>query len=252
MKVSVVMTAYNRANLLALTLKSIREQQFKDYEIIVVQDYDGEEKNSLGNPAEGATEKVCGFFNVEKYIKRTRASKSSFSNPAIPNNIGLKAAEGDVVILQNAECRHVSNEVINALYHNVRATDGAVFAAVRSLDMPGRPSMWYTHPQERIKPYFFCGALYNNDVLKLRGFDEDYTEVGYDDDDFGDRLQFSQIPITYLSPEVAYVEHMWHPSYYTNMPTNLEMYQQKTTAMINGELSPVRNQGKDWGLYPVT
>jgi glycosyltransferase involved in cell wall biosynthesis len=246
--VSVVMTAYNRANLLAVTLKSIRDQQFKDYEIIVVQDDDGSEKTSLGVPAEGATEKVCAYFGVDKFIRRMRQAKATFSNPAVPNNIGLKAAEGDVIILQNAECRHISNEAIWNLWHQVRLTDGVAFAAVRSLDIGGQPSTWYTHPAERPKPYFFCGALYNNDVLRIRGFDEDYTEVGYDDDDFGDRLKHTGVPITYLDPHTVYVEHMWHPSSYTNMPTNLELYQNKTVGMATGEISAVRNLDRDWGV----
>lgn len=245
------MTAYNRANLLAITLDTIRQQEFKEYEIIVVQDDDGEEKLSTGRAAPNATQKVCESFNVEKYIRRVRSKKATFSNPAIPNNIGLRAAEGDVILLQNAECRHISPDVVHTLYSAVNHTHGAVFAAVRSVDMGGMPSMWYSHPEHRRKPYFFCGALLNSDVQRLRGFDEDYTEVGYDDDDFAKRLEYTKVPFVFLD-ETAYVEHMWHPSSYTNMPTNQEMYEQKTSLMFNGQISATRNEGRDWGVLNAT
>ena len=249
---SIVMTAYNRANLLAITLDTIRQQEFKDYEIIVVQDDDGNEKLSIGREAPNATEEVCKHFNVDKFIRRVRPAKATFSNPAIPNNIGLKAAEGEVVILQNAECRHMPVSVIENLTTHVLDTQGVVFAAVRSLDMGGLPSMWYSHPTERPKPYFFCGAMLNSDIQRLRGFDEDYTEVGYDDDDFGVRIEYMGIPIKFLEKKQAYVEHLWHPSSYTNMPTNEEMFKQKTAAMQRGELSPSRNLGRDWGVSADT
>src|SRR5208282_4380548 len=126
--VSIVITTRDRAALLSVTLKSITEQAYKDYEIIVVDD---------GTDAE--TPAICQEYSTE-YIHVGR--KDVYRNPAQPINIGLRRATGDGVILQNAECKHVDPQTIEKL--SAATTDrNVVFANVMGLKQDGSPDWLY-------------------------------------------------------------------------------------------------------------
>ena len=235
MTTSIIITTFNRNDQLACTLASIRRQGF-DGEIIVVDDGDGRH----GHPP---ARFLCEQFDVV-YIPCRRSPSVSFRNPAYPNNVGIRAAAGDVVILQNAECRHVDPQAIEKLTSMV--TEGnAVFARVTALGPDGSPSMTYCGP-ENPRPYFFCGAIQRNLLLRLRGFDEDFTGAGYDDDDLADRLAGEGLEFVYSDIQV---EHQWHEpaGVYADVGAMRDLYEGKTAAMLRGELGTVRNVGRDWG-----
>ncbi len=122
--VSIVMTTFNRPNQLRNTLASIRQQAYKDIEIIVVDDGTDEE-----------TPVICPSFNV-RYFKLNRPPSAAFRNPARPNNVGVRRAEGDIVILQNAECKHVDPNTIEKLMNVVTDTN-MVIARITALNPNG-------------------------------------------------------------------------------------------------------------------
>lgn len=237
--VSLVLTTHNRPNLLAVTLESLRRQEFADYEIVVVND---------GTETEW-TRLACSAFGVEKYIERTRDPIHCYSNPAIPNNIGIRAAEGKYLIIQNAECRHApGREIIGELVKRTTANN-AVIAGVRALDANGRLLQWYTHSKENPRPFFFCGCIERRHMVELRGFDEDYLYYGMDDVDMADRLYLKGVRFEYHDDIL--IDHQWHPSSHVpGDPTNninQEIYRLKTAAMAEGKLGIVRNLHKEWG-----
>ena len=238
MKTSIVLTTFNRNPQLAQTLASIRRQQFSG-EVIVVDDGD----LSHGNPSASL---VCAAFGA-RHISLRRPFSSSFRNPAYPNNVGIRAASGDVVILQNAECRHEDPEAIVKLTALVTPIS-AVFARVIALNEDGSELMTYCGP-ENPRPYFFCGAIRREWLVKLRGFDEDYTGAGYDDDDLADRLGASGVDFVFSDIKVS---HQWHPpaGTYADATEMHALYQSKLAAMMKGELGLVRNVGRDWGGRP--
>ena len=240
-RVSIVISTFNRSALLERTLESIYAQQYRDFEVIVVDD---------GNDGDLTTD-ACRRFDV-RYFKRYDRPSLIYSNPAIPNNIGVRKALGEVVILQNAECSHASEELILNLANAVGEND-AVFAAVASLGIGGQFQGYYCHPVKRPAPYFFCGALKKKWFEDLRGFDEDYTGYGYDDDDFADRLMQSGVNILFTDTVMAY--HQWHtptsfnPELDPRQAYNKKLYEEKTLAMSRGEIGPIRNLGRDWGVH---
>ena len=238
--ISIVLTTFNRNPQLFQTLASIRKQGFEG-EVIVVDDGDG----AHGYPS---ARMICESFGV-RHIPCRRPSSAQFRNPALPNNIGIRAATGDIVILQNAECRHEDPETIAKLTAPVIANPNlVVFARVLSMQEDGSQGMLYCG-RENPRPYFFCGAILRQHLLDLRGFDEDFTGAGFDDDDLGDRLGASGIEFVFSDVAVA---HQWHPpaGEYTDVPVMRALYQEKTAAMLRGELSLARNVGKDWGGRP--
>jgi GT2 family glycosyltransferase len=236
---SIIITTFNRNAQLTLTLDSIRCVQGFEGEVIVVDDGDG----AHGHPSAAL---VCDTFKVRR-ISTRRPSSTEFRNPAFPNNVGIRAATGDVVILQNAECKHVDPKTIKKLTALVTPTT-AVFARVVALNQDGSHQMVYCGP-ENPRPYFFCGAIRRDILVRLRGFDEDYWGAGYDDDDLADRLAGEGIAFAYSDIEV---HHQRHPPAgdYSSASEMHALYQEKTAAMLRGELGTVRNVGRDWGGRP--
>ena len=233
-KVSIVITTKDRATLLGVTLRSIKDQAFKDYEIIVVDD---------GTDAE--TPALCREFSTE-YIHVGR--EGVYRNPAQPINIGLRRATGDVVILQNAECKHIDPNTIERLSSAV-SDRNVVFANVMGLKQDGSPD-WLYCGQKAQRPFFFCGALKRATFERLRGMDEDYPCGGYDDNDFADRLKHEGILPVYTDISV---HHQWHARPALNAEAAARVYVAKTADMAAGKISAVRNLGREWGaLEPLT
>ena len=172
------MTTFNRPNLLRETLDSIDMQDFQG-EIIVVDD--GTDELTAG---------ICHEY-LPTRISVNRPQSTHYRNQAYPLNIGIKAATGDVIIQQNAECKHIDPGTIKKLEARVTDTT-AVFARVTALTPEGKPDIVYCGP-DNARPYFFCGAIKRAWFEKLRGYDEDFVGYGYEDDDMADRLRRSGV-----------------------------------------------------------
>nr|WP_315199033.1 glycosyltransferase family A protein [uncultured Flavobacterium sp.] len=80
--VSVIVPTYKRTNYLKLTLESILNQTFKDFEIIVVDDGTPNDENLF----------LCQTFDKVKYIKIENSG-----GPAKPRNIGIREAKGKYI-----------------------------------------------------------------------------------------------------------------------------------------------------------
>ena len=228
-KVSIVITTYNRAKQLEATLNSIENQPYKDYEVIVIDD-----------GMDAATPALCKAHGVD-YVHVGRSGV--YRNPAQPINIGLRRAVGDIVILQNAECKHSDPNTIERLISQV-TDNNAVFSLVMDLLEDGRESGIYYCGKLAQRPLFFCGAMKRSWFVRLRGMDEDYPCGGYDDNDFADRLKREGVNIVFSD---IVVHHQWHhrPPYSTEAA--LQVYREKSAAMVSGKITTVRNLGREWG-----
>jgi glycosyltransferase involved in cell wall biosynthesis len=93
---------------------------------------------------------------------------------------------------------------------------------------------------------FFLSCLRRRWLMAIRGFDEDYVKAGHDDDDLALRL------IHYVGLRQDFTddirgEHQWHPSSpFKN--ENEAMFEKKKLQMARKLLSPVRNEGRPWGV----
>lgn len=238
-EVSIVMTARNRAPLLGVTLETIaRQGGFGFAEVIVVED----------GRDDGETERLCRFYGARYFLRRNRPNVP-YSNPAVPINIGLRQAQGEIVILQNAECRHVGN-VISALAAPHRSAPNlAVFAAVSSLTPEGAHDHWYVHPtlDAGPRPFFFCGSMRRENFIRLEGMDESFKGYGWEDDFFAFQIKRAGIDFRFLGDAV--VEHQWHPhsGFCYGIEETAKLYQEKMAAFARGELLIESNAGREWG-----
>lgn len=188
MRMSIIMTPYQREQQLAWTLDSIKRQG-RDVEIIIVPD-------------------------------DRDHSQQAWLNPAPLLNEATRQSTGDVIIQQNAECKHI-NAVLEAFAGLPRGE--AWFASCMALNEDGSEDKWYCHPTERREPWFFCGAIWKADMLE---YDESFTEYGYEDKDLSDRLEVNGIKFRWLEPSEALVHHQWHPRF-KGSSNSRQVYEQK-------------------------
>ena len=241
--VSIVITTFNRANLLRSTLESFMKQTVSGYEVVVVDDGFDEE-----------TPNLCAElwpFPL-KYFRLNRAPSAEYRNQAVVINYGVKQASGDIIILQNAECRHTGN-VINELVNAVTPTN-VVLCRVEPLGPDGTSGYsqgnWADFDLAREdQALFFCGAIYKSWFYKLRGMDEDFTLATGEDNDFSHRLKAAGVTFRFLN---ATVQHQWHPIAGEIRPESVAksqiMLQQKTADMHAGRISYIRNLNREWGV----
>lgn len=241
-KVSIVLSAYKRAHLLENTLRSIGQQTHKDIQVIVVED----------GHDDGRTEEVCQHagFPVEYYL-RSHRPRLSFSNPAIPKNIGIRKATGDILIVQCAEVMFTTPNDLATLIAPVEA-DPTVssFALCKALAQDGSFQEWYAGPG-RCAGWFldFCQAVRREAVLAINGFDEGFQQYGFEDDCFSYRLQRSGIK--YQWNHDVTVNHQWHYVYDKDVPLcewGRRRYEQMKADVEAGKRSIVANtERRAWG-----
>ena len=251
MKISIVMSYYNRRVLLIKTLESITNTHFDgEFEIIIVDDA----STQLINDAPFMFTK----FNI-KIIQIPKKDKW-WINPCIPNNIGFAAASGDVILIQNPECLHVG-DVLKYIAENISINKYLVFscyaldkttneklAKVNGADIDGinkiiypmnnvplnqtkSMNRWYQHSKYSTRCYNFCTAITKKDLDELGGFDEEYARgLSCDDIEFLARIKKKAVDIKMI--DSPFVVHQWHQyTDYSNkalVQKNRDLYYNKT------------------------
>lgn len=218
------MSYYNRPTQLSNTINSIRQSIVGDYEIIVVDDASPEEL-------------ICPEARVIRIDKKDKWYNSS----AIPYNIGLKEARGDIIIIQNPECYHVG-DILKYVYDNIGhglylsfgcyAINKQETEEFNEGESPtirdaifDRPynNGWYNHSRHRPVAYHFCSAITRGDLDKIKGFDERYAMgICYEDDDFIRRIRRGNITVEII--DNPYVIHQYHPPYTYMKPNYMALH----------------------------
>ena len=186
--ISIVTTYYNRRQLFEETLKTIKRSAIKDIEFVVVDD---------GSDPKHRLESLQIGYPFLKIIRVENENKW-YENPCVPFNIGLRAAKGDIIVLQNPECLHV-HDVLSYINENLNDSNYLTISAY-GLDAETNKSVkfhlknktinefieklpqrsifgdeslgWYNHSKYRPGYYHFCSAITRNNLGKLNGFDE--------------------------------------------------------------------------------
>ncbi len=246
--VSIVIAHYNRLQLLANTLVSIRGQtMYPKIEIIVVDD---------GSVEPHLVAELCAQFGAECVL-----SSKVCVNPAHAYNLGLKRARGDIVIIQNAECKHLG-DVVGTAVKTVTPYNYVTFSALNS--GPHRFE-WYNHPEYRPSCLHFCSAITRDNIhriTELTGhapFDERfYDGICFDDDDFLRTIKYVlALDVVCLPPERAFVIHQTHPNLnyadpmvQTQMETNRRVFRSTHDSMMELLHSRLGKADSDeWQFY---
>ena len=226
--ISIVMAYYNRQAQLGYTLKTINQSNYKDVEIIIVDDFSAEDEQPEPIVAEYPE------LNVNIIHMRNVVDKKYYCNPCVPYNTGFCASKGDMIIIQNPECCHMGDvlsytakNLTDDVYLSFHAY-GCTKQDVRELHEHNKITMfshskkarWYNHGTERPVAFHFCNAITRNNLSKVNGFDESYAQGhNYDDAEILHRIRNLGLQIKFV--EDPWVIHQYHPKSYGH-PDNPE------------------------------
>jgi len=235
MKLILVMTYYERQLQLTKTLESLKKSEYKDFEVIVVDD---DSRNDI-------------FHNIKEYpVTVVKMKNKRWTNPEPAYNMGLflaMKANPDVIIVQNAECYHVGDVISYA----TKVTDSTYFAfSCFSLDRENTfkehnvfyladknrrranfdgDLAWYNHPVYRPNAFDFCVALTAKNMKLLNGYDERFS----DGHAYGDNNLIERVGVLGLQvkiPLVPFVVHQWH--YVTPHPVDYVRLEAKNKLLL--------------------
>lgn len=233
MKISIVTSYYNRKPQFINTLKTIKHsKQIDNLELIVTDD---------GSSQEHKLDDILDDYPFIKLITVDPKEKW-YVNPCIPFNKSIKAATGDIIILQNPECLHVgdilSNIVENLtdenyITYSVYSADYQstqdiqkypfekkyIFDLIKNRLTPFNNqnyvsegiSCWYNHSIYRPVGYHFISAITKKNMDKLNGFDERFAYgIGFDDDEILFRIKKLGLDVKII--DEPFGVHQWHYS----------------------------------------
>lgn len=243
--ISIVTAYYNRKNLFIKTLETISNSEYKDIEVIAVDDCSDDEHR---------LEDLTELFPFLKVIRLEKKDKW-YVNPCVPFNIGFKNAVGDKIIIQNPECFH-ANDIISFVDKNLSDQNYLSFGCYsinelttsviseikdhseilnertylhRAVTYDGDEG-WYNHSNYRPCGFHFCCAITKKNLDELGGFDERYAEgIAFDDDELLHRIKL-KLNLQFVDNFVAV--HQWHYSN-TNRDSNFWTLWNKNNYLLN-------------------
>lgn len=253
LRTSVVLPIKNRRGLLEHGVRSLLHQDAdkSQYEVVVV-DY-GSNDDPLSF-LETVTDLNWQYLRIDS----TKAGYTDYPyiNPALAINVGVKQAEGGIIVISCPEVIHARGNMARYLEgpnddefwlgwvteaHAKDVPDPPFdreallnVAAVQGLCVPGR---WV--PQQ-----YFIGVIWRETFLRIGGIDEDYMAgIAYEDEDLANRFKLTGIKPS-LREEIVGI-HLWHSRTYQG---------DQRRCAVNSQLcsrkkltQPVANVSRVWG-----
>jgi glycosyltransferase involved in cell wall biosynthesis len=245
--ISVVCSYHNRKQQFVKTIKTINKHMElidEDVEVICV--------NHNSRP-EHTIDDLSQSFNFLKVINVVTDTK----NACVAYNIGFSHANGDKIIIQNAECCHMGNILgsVSQVLSNDNYLSFGCFAAdldlsnviinedddldyVRSLSnqITAGPAYgkngWYNHSVHSPRHLHFTTAITKSNLDKLKGFDERYAYgLDFDDDDLVMRVR--RLGLNIVSIDDPFSVHLFHETSYTPFIINGVTYTPKQLSDLN-------------------
>ena len=216
------MTACNRSIQTYFTLQTIKNSNYTNVQIIIVDD---STKDQI------SLDKLKIF---DMHIELINIKNKFWVNPCINYNIGFKFIKGGKVIIQNAEVCHlgdvvnyVGNNVMDDKYyafniltianmennsklHNIVPFNYDNFKEISKLCGSRYYGIWYQHHIHRNIYYHFMTACTKKTFDLFQGFDIDFAlGVEYDDDQLVTDIKARGITLSNC-PEHIIGIHQWH------------------------------------------
>lgn len=156
-RITVVIPTYNRADLLKRCLASLTEQEYNNFEVMVVDD-----------GSKDRTKDVVNSFKERldlKYIFQEN------KGPASARNSGIKEASGDIIAFIDDDCI-ASRQWLNAI--NKALAEKAV--GIEGKTIPNYTISPFSHYVRNVDGgrYLSCNIAYKKEILRETCFDENF------------------------------------------------------------------------------
>jgi len=181
-KISVIVPAYNAAETILTLLKSLSNQDFKDFEVIVVDD--------------------CSQDNTPHIVQSFPYSLIRLSEnhgPAYCRNVGAGVAKGEMLVFTDSDC-HVAHTWLENIHKNISQNDVAAIMgrlvlmpstllgdSISAIGFPaggaiGFDKIWKVEHNGFTDSLSSCNCAIRKDVFdKIGGFDTSFPYPGGED-----------------------------------------------------------------------
>lgn len=205
-RLSVIVPVYNREKSLRETLKSLRKQSIKPYEIIVVDDCSTDNSSNI----------------AKTYADKIIRNKTN-NGPAISRNKGIKKAKGDIIAFIDSDCiadnkwvenilRAFDTKNIDVLMGNTKIPKSNFIGdCISELGFPGGANagfqnIWHVSKKGFTNHITSCNFAVRKRIFKEHGaFDESFPLAGGEDPELSYRWVKSGVKIKYSSNVLV-----WH------------------------------------------
>jgi len=244
MLISLLITTFKRDHLLKHTLPTIKKQKLKhDLEVIVINDGTHDQTEQI------AKEYGCKYI----FTGHRNLDGEKWRVPGFAFNIGFKRSSGDIIILSCAEIYHIGN-VLNKLIDPVLddklalgipqgKDDNKLF--LNALESSGNNLIEIYNKLGNLNvklPFLF--SMHRSHYEKIRGYDEDFIGMAFDDRDFVDRLL--DLNCHYVQTDAQCV-HLYH-SRSSRPGRTRPLHEHNRQLYLSRKGIIVRNKGKEWGV----
>jgi len=245
-KLSIVVSTFNRAEVLELSLRSLMRTAIlpDQWELIVIDDgsTDGTAAFLYRFKEEMAGK---GFDNVRLFRRLLNVGKAN--NAGLARNCGLRKAEGDYIAFSDGDCFFMTDVIARTLAWidndagRCLLTSGCWYRVTKT-----NGGAWYEDgprgPNQTV-PFGPWLALERQWVMAIGGFDERFTTYAAEDHDLLRRLMLHGIRRMDRDRQII-AHHLWHrPGGADKDPEQFE----RQLYIYEHDKSIVRNRGIEWG-----
>ena len=254
-QVSVVVPVWNAERYIATTLRSIRDQDFTEIEVLVVDDCS----------TDGSADIIQGFVRADPRFKYYK-SPSNFGGPAGPRNIGIGAAQGEFIAFCDADDIWV-NYKLSLQLEKLRATQAQLicsavcdFSDENSLPTYPKPTNVFvknvSHSKLLVKNWIALSSVVvqKSFIEKIGFFNIDRSFVAVEDYDMWLRLTRQGGKIYRISNQLVHYRKM--P---TSISANKMMMVRKALNVIGADYAARKKKNLftllkpvHWALYIVS
>jgi glycosyltransferase involved in cell wall biosynthesis len=201
--ISICIASRNHASLLYETLTSIFNQDVDRLEVIVTDDGSTDE-----------TQKILDMFPVTRF----RLENDQYHNAVRAKNNSLMAARGDIVIQQSDDVIHAHPRTIRELVDKITPGKFCISTVYDWDAKTGKIVQPYTGLDNN-RPLFFLGSCWRKDVCSVGGYDMDFADVIWYDDNWhadgltrGLGLSWDVLPVLGLHQAHYRPSYDWSPA----------------------------------------
>jgi len=245
---SVCVSAFNRAKLLELCLKSLllTEAPRSEWEIVVIDDGSTDEtpgflaewwvEQAKIKPAAAGEPHSCHYF-------RRRLNVGHGNNVGLARNCGLQKSKGEYVAFVDGDCIFCSDAISRTIAW--AKTDKKSFLTSGHWYRVVRTTQWMLDGLRGLQssvPFGPWFAIRREALVEIGGFDERFVTYGAEDEDIVTRLV--RLKYQPMRDSEIIAVHLWHM-----MGSNRinEEQRQRQIEWTRNDPSVVRNENVEWG-----